>query len=91
MFTYQDKNATPISEPACILLPVIPESMLDELDDSQQQYYSIHPSLKKPSGASYKNTFLKAYSIITKISAKIGQEKLLRVKTLWQFEPSQYG
>ena len=91
MFTYKDKDATPMPEPVRVLLLVMPESMLDELDNSQQQYYSVHPSLKKLSGASYKDTFLKAYGIITEISAKIGQEQLLRVRTYWQFEPCRYG
>lgn len=83
MFTYQDKDAPRMPEPARVLLPVMPESMLDELDDSQQQYDMdhVHPSLRKLHGANYKGTFLKAYSILTEITAKIGWDQLLRVRS----------
>lgn len=83
MFTYQDKDAPRMPEPARVLLPVMQESMLDELDDSQQQYDMdhVHPSLRKLHGANYKGTFLKAYSILTEITAKIGWDQLLRVRS----------
>lgn len=83
MFTYQDKDAPRMPEPARVLLPVLPESMLDEIDDSQQSYDSelVHPSLRKLHAASYKGTFLKAYSLLTEITAKIGWDQLLKIRS----------
>jgi len=83
MFTYQDKDAPRMPEPARILLPVLPESMLDEIDESQQPYDSelIHPSLRKLHAAGYKGTFLTAYSLLTEITAKIGWDQLLKIRS----------
>ena len=83
MFTYQDKDAPRMPEPARVMLPVLPESMLDEIDDSQQAYDSemVHPSLRKLHAASYKGTFLKAYSLLTDITAKIGWDQLLKIRS----------
>ncbi len=83
MFTYQDKDAPRMPEPARILLPVLPESMLDEIDESQQAYDSemVHPSLRKLHAAGYKGTFLKAYSLLTEITAKIGWDQLLKIRS----------
>ena len=83
MFTYQDKDAPRMPEPARVLLPVLPESMLDEIDESQQAYDSelVHPSLRKLHAAGYKGTFLKAYSLLTEITAKIGWDQLLKIRS----------
>ena len=83
MFTYQDKDAPRMPEPARVMLPVLPESMLDEIDDSQQSYDAemVHPSLRKLHAASYKGTFLKAYSLLTEITAKIGWDQLLKIRS----------
>ena len=83
MFTYQDKDAPRMPEPARVLLPVLPESMLDEIDESQQGYDSelVHPSLRKLHAAGYKGTFLKAYSLLTEITAKIGWDQLLKIRS----------
>ena len=83
MFTYQDKDAPRMPEPDRVLLPVLPESMLDEIDESQQSYDNelVHPSLRKLHGAGYKGTFLKAYSLLTEITAKIGWDQLLKIRS----------
>lgn len=81
MFTYQDKDLPRMPETARILLPVLPESMLDEIDDPPQTYDEVHPSLRKLHAAGYKGTFLKAYSILTEITAKIGWDQLLRIRS----------
>ncbi|KAL8704828.1 MAG: hypothetical protein Q9201_002023 [Fulgogasparrea decipioides] len=83
MFTYQEKDLPRMPEPARILLPVLPESMLDEIDESPQGQYGeqVHPSLRKLHAAGYKGTFLKAYSILTEITAKIGWDQLLRIRS----------
>ena len=83
MFTYQDKDAPRMPEPARVLLPVMPESILDEIDDSQLQYdvELVHPSLRKLHAAGYRGTFLKAYSLLTEVTAKIGWDQLLRVRS----------
>ncbi|KAL8732115.1 MAG: hypothetical protein Q9181_004068 [Wetmoreana brouardii] len=83
MFTYQEKDLPRMPEPARILLPVLPESMLDEIDESPQGQYGeqVHPSLRKLHAAGYKGTFHKAYSILTEITAKIGWDQLLRIRS----------
>ena len=83
MFTYQDKDAPRMPEPARVLLPILPETVLDELDESSQGYDSelVHPSLRKLHAASYKGTFLKAYSLLTEITSKIGWDQLLKIRS----------
>ncbi|KAL8963095.1 MAG: hypothetical protein Q9183_005056, partial [Haloplaca sp. 2 TL-2023] len=83
MFTYQEKDLPRMPEPARILLPVLADSMLDEIDDSTQSQYGeqVHPSLRKLHAAGYKGTFLKAYSLLTEITAKIGWDQLLRIRS----------
>lgn len=83
MFTYQDKDAPRMPEPARVMLPVLAESMLDEIDESSQGYDSelIHPSLRKLHAAGYKGTFFKAYSLLTEITAKIGWDQLLKIRS----------
>ena len=83
MFTYQDKDAPRMPEPARVLLPVLPDTMLDEIDESTNGYDTelVHPSLRKLSASGYKGTFLKAYSLLTDITAKIGWDQLLRIRS----------
>lgn len=83
MFTYQDKDAPRMPEPQRVILPVMPESMLDEIDESQEAINSelVHPSLRKLHAAGYKGTFLKAYSLLTEITAKIGWDQLLKIRS----------
>ena len=83
MFTYQDKDVPRMPEPARIVLPVLPESMLEEIDEAPQGFDSelVHPTLRKLHAASYKGTFLKAYSLLTEITSKIGWDQLLRVRS----------
>ncbi|KAL8825550.1 MAG: hypothetical protein Q9170_007752 [Blastenia crenularia] len=81
MFTYQDKDIPRMPEATRILLPVLPESMLDEIDETSGTYDEVHPSLRKLHAAGYKGTFLKAYSILTEITAKIGWDQLLKIRS----------
>ncbi|KAI4286707.1 MAG: hypothetical protein L6R35_004040 [Caloplaca aegaea] len=81
MFTYQEKDLPRMPDPARILLPVMPESILDEIDDPPQSYDEVHPSLRKLHAAGYKGTFLKAYSILTEVTARIGWDQLLRIRS----------
>lgn len=83
MFTYQDKDAPRMPEPSRILLPVLPDSNFDEIDETPPglEHEPVHPSLRKLHAAGYKGTFLKAYSILTEITAKIGWDQLLRIRS----------
>ncbi len=83
MFTYQDKDSPRMPEPARVLLPVLPESMLDEINEPSETYDGelVHPSLRKLHAASYRGTFLKAYSLLTEITSKIGWDQLLRIRS----------
>ena len=83
MFTYQDKDAPRMPEPARVLLPVLAETVLDEIDESINGYETemVHPNLRKLSAANYKGTFLKAYSLLTDITSKIGWDQLLRIRS----------
>ena len=82
MFTYQDKDAPRMPEPLRVLLPLLSDTQLDEIDESQgYDTELVAPSLRKMSAAGYKGTFLKAYSLLTDITAKIGWDQLLRIRS----------
>jgi tetratricopeptide (TPR) repeat protein len=83
MFTYQDKDAPRMPEPLRVYLPTMPESMCDEIDDSQANADGelVHPTLRKLHAANFKGTFLKAYMLLTEITKKIGWDQLLRIRS----------
>lgn len=83
MFTYQDKDAPNMPEPKEIHLPTLPETRLDEIDSEPESKYSeqVHPSLLSLRGAQYRGTFKEAYSILTEMTAKIGWDQLLKIRS----------
>lgn len=85
MFTYQDKDSPRMPEPSRILLTLLPESLLDEIDEGQpkqgEPYDNVHPSLRKLQAATYQGTFLKAYNLLTEIAKSIGWDQLLRTRS----------
>jgi hypothetical protein len=83
MFTYQDKDAPIMPEPKDIYLPTLPETRLDEIDSEPESKYSeqVHPSLLTLRAAQYKGTFKQAYSILTEMTAKIGWDQLLKIRS----------
>ncbi|OAP59230.1 hypothetical protein AYL99_06528 [Fonsecaea erecta] len=85
MFSYQDKDSPRMPEPSRVLLPILPESALDEIDEGQprhgEPYDQVHVSLRKLQAATYQGTFLKAYSLLTRIAAAIGWDTLLRTRS----------
>lgn len=86
MFSYQDKDSPRMPEPSRVLLPILPETALDEIDEGQPRqgegYDSVHVSLRKLQAATYQGTFLKAYSLLTSIAAAIGWDQLLKTRSL---------
>jgi Chs5-Arf1p-binding protein BUD7/BCH1 len=86
MFSYQDKDSPRMPEPSRVLLPIMPESALDEIDEGQprqgEPYDQVHISLRKLQAASYQGTFLKAYSLLTEIAARIGWDALLKTRSI---------
>lgn len=83
MFTYQDKDAPLMPEPKDVFLPTLPETRLDEIDSEPESRFSeqVEPSLLNLRAASYRGTFKKAYSILTEMTAKIGWDQLLRIRS----------
>jgi hypothetical protein len=83
MFTYQDKDAPLMPEPKDVYLPTLPETRLDEIDSEPESRYSeqVEPSLLSLRAASYRGTFKKAYSILTEMTAKIGWDQLLKIRS----------
>ncbi|KAI9674568.1 MAG: hypothetical protein M1829_003650 [Trizodia sp. TS-e1964] len=83
MFTYQDKDAPRMPEPHRVSLPLLLESRLDEINDidASNENELVHVSLRKLHAANYKGTFLKAYSLLTEITAKIGWDQLLKFRS----------
>jgi Chs5-Arf1p-binding protein BUD7/BCH1 len=83
MFTYQDKDAPRTPEPLRVYLPTLPESMCDEIDDSQAvaDIEHVHPTLRKLHASSFKGTFSKAYMLLTEITTKIGWDQLLKIRS----------
>lgn len=85
MFTYQDKDTPRLPQPSRIMLPILAESVLEEIDEGQpkqgEPHDVVHPSLRKLHAASYQGTFLKAYNLLTKIAASIGWDQLLKARS----------
>ncbi|KAF4122270.1 Chs5-Arf1p-binding protein BUD7/BCH1 [Geosmithia morbida] len=83
MFTYQDKDAPVMPEPREVHLPTLPETRLDEIDSEPESRYAeqVDPSLLGLRAASYKGTFKLAYSILTEMTAKIGWDQLLKIRS----------
>ncbi|EOO00893.1 putative bud site selection protein 7 protein [Phaeoacremonium minimum UCRPA7] len=83
MFTYQDKDTPIMPEPKDVLLPTLPETRLDEIDSEPESRYSeqVEPSLLSLRAAAYRGTFKKAYSILTEMTAKIGWDQLLKIRS----------
>lgn len=83
MFTYQDKDAPVMPEPKDFFLPTLPETRLDEIDSEPESKYSeqVHSSLLSLRAAQYKGTFKHAYSILTEMTAKIGWDQLLKIRS----------
>ncbi|KAG9591992.1 chaps-domain-containing protein, partial [Aureobasidium melanogenum] len=82
MFTYQDKDSPRMPEPARVSLPLAPEAMCDEIDDSNTVGEElVHPNLRRLSAANYKGTFQKAYSLLTEVTKRIGWDHLLKIRS----------
>ena len=83
MFTYSDKDSPRLPEPAKVILPLLPHAALDEIDESPADYDQdpVHPNLRKLTAGTYKGTFLKAYSLLTDITSKIGWDQLLKIRS----------
>ncbi|EHK24239.1 uncharacterized protein TRIVIDRAFT_145919 [Trichoderma virens Gv29-8] len=83
MFTYQDKDSPLMPEPRDVHLPTLPETRLDEIDSEPESRYAeqVDPSLLSLRAASYRGTFKKAYSILTEMTAKIGWDQLLKIRS----------
>ncbi|KAI0098254.1 chaps-domain-containing protein [Nemania sp. FL0031] len=83
MFTYQDKDAPIMPEPKEVLLPTLPETRLDEIDSEPESRFSeqVDPSLLNLRAAGYKGTFKLAYNILTEMTAKIGWDQLLKIRS----------
>jgi hypothetical protein len=82
MFTYQDKDAPRMPEPQKVFLPIMPEALCDEIEDSNlDDMELVHPTLRKLHAAGFKGTFLKAYILLTEITKKIGWDQLLKIRS----------
>ncbi|KAL6365518.1 hypothetical protein LRP88_01513 [Fusarium phalaenopsidis] len=83
MFTYQDKDTPLMPEPKEVHLPTLPETRLDEIDSEPESRYSeqVDPSLLNLRAASYRGTFKQAYDILTEMTAKIGWDQLLKIRS----------
>lgn len=83
MFTYQDKDAPIMPEPRDVHLPTLPETRLDEIDTEPETRYSeqVDQSLLNLRAAAYRGTFKQAYSILTEMTAKIGWDQLLKIRS----------
>ena len=70
-------------EPKEVHLPTLPETRLDEIDSEPESRYSeqVDPSLLNLRAASYRGTFKQAYDILTEMTAKIGWDQLLKIRS----------
>ncbi|PNY24297.1 Budding site selection protein [Tolypocladium capitatum] len=83
MFTYQDKDTPIMPEPKEVHLPILAETRLDEIDSEPESRFSeqVDPSLLGLRAAGYRGTFKQAYSILTEMTAKIGWDQLLKIRS----------
>lgn len=83
MFTYQDKDAPLMPEPKDVFLPTLPETRLDEIDSEPESRFSeqVDSSLLNLRAAGYRGTFKQAYAILTEMTAKIGWDQLLKIRS----------
>ena len=83
MFTYQDKDAPRLPEPSKVSLPLAPETICDEIDDTGAAPESdvVHPTLRRLAAGNYKGTFHQAYILLTEITKKIGWDQLLKIRS----------
>lgn len=83
MFTYQDKDAPLMPEPKEVNLPILNETRLDEIDSEPEGRFSeqVDISLLNLRAAAHRGTFKEAYSILTEMTAKIGWDQLLKIRS----------
>ncbi|MBE3048003.1 hypothetical protein IMZ48_36935, partial [Candidatus Bathyarchaeota archaeon] len=83
MFTYQDKDAPIMPEPKDVHLPTLPATRLDEIDSEPESRYAeqVDPSLLGLRAAGYRGTFREAYNILTEMTAKLGWDQLLKIRS----------
>ena len=82
MFTHQEKDTPRMPESARVVLPLLPDTALDEIDESAGDIHeSVPPNLRKLTSGNYKGTFAKAYSLLTNITSMIGWDQLLRIRS----------
>ncbi|KAI5295954.1 hypothetical protein KEM55_005972, partial [Ascosphaera atra] len=85
MFTYTDRDSPVMPPPSKLRLPLLPETIWDEFETGQPNEGDppdqVNPALAKLVAADYTGTFLKAYSLLTKITAAIGWDQLLRTRS----------
>jgi hypothetical protein len=83
MFTYQDKDTPLMPPPKDVYLPVLAEARLDEIEAEPEARANeqMDPNLHNLRAASYKGTFKAAYAILTEMTAKIGWDQLLKIRS----------
>ncbi|KAG5928143.1 hypothetical protein E4U42_001203 [Claviceps africana] len=83
MFTYQDKDTPIMPNPRDVHLPILAETRLDEIDSEPESRFSdqVDASLLGLRAAGYRGTFKQAYRILTEMTAKIGWDQLLKIRS----------
>lgn len=83
MFTYQDKDTPMMPEPREVDLPILSDTRLDDIDSEPESRFSeqVDPSLLGLRAAAYRGTFKQAYRILTEMTAKIGWDQLLKIRS----------
>lgn len=83
MFTYQDRDMPLMPEPKDLFMPIMNETRLDELDSEAEGRYSeqVDANLLGLRAATYKGTFKEAYNILAKMTAQIGWDQLLKIRS----------
>lgn len=83
MFTYQDQDTPLMPEPREVHLPILSDTRLDDIDSEPESRFSeqVDPSLLGLRAAAYRGTFKQAYRILTEMTAKIGWDQLLKIRS----------
>jgi hypothetical protein len=80
MFTYQERDSPKMPHPFKIHLPILPESILEEMNEENYnpKQDQVNPTRLKLPAANLRGTSTKAYKILTEISSQIGWDMLLK-------------
>ncbi|KAF9584628.1 hypothetical protein BGW38_005788 [Lunasporangiospora selenospora] len=81
MFTFNERDLQRMPKPAKVHLPIRSDIDLSLIDDETGREHEADPALLRLPAPSLRGTFASAYSLLTRLVAKIGWDELLRSRS----------